>query len=267
MQQPLPLAADTVAIWPLVIPIGCAVIASLTALFVALQNRRWAKADRAADRAAANREIRRNSQAQTVRKVAEEMFDFDPVACPVAARDGAKLALAKANAQLSEGDLVSFVLGITLFVTPTLEAFAADVRSGIATIEPLRRWATTLPLAWRIRIDCELSLIAHFGSPRTVAWLRRDLADLMNGEEAPARLSEDDHFFFVFYLSALLTTPRYVDDPVLGGVADQLARVCVVDALGSAGAVAAGDKLADGENRVAHELLADIVGRRPALTA
>jgi hypothetical protein len=47
-------------------------------------------------------------------------------------------------------------------------------------IEPVRRWAATLPLVWRLRIDGQLSLLAHFNSDRTRAQLEHDLVDLLS---------------------------------------------------------------------------------------
>jgi hypothetical protein len=163
------------------IPLVCALIASLTALGIALQNRPWIKQDRRADEATAVERLRLSAQLETRRAAAKALFEFDSCTCPVS----------------SSGSGAGW------------NDFAEDIKNGMRAVETYRRWAATLPLVWRIRIDGQLSSFAHFGHASVARQLQSDIADLLNGEERPSAMDPRTRDVFLAYLMALFHSSRY----------------------------------------------------------
>jgi hypothetical protein len=215
---------------PEVIPIGCALLASITALAIALQNRRWIKADRQADRLAAAADRQLAAQAATTRRAAEELFGYLPSGCPA---------------------LIERTGGPSGFVDA--------VRTGMAAIEPVRRWAATLPLPWRLRVDAQLSLLAHFGWREVAAQLEHDVIALLNGQDLPSAMDDELVVRFGIYLLALLSTDRYQNDPATRTLAAALQTEILPPGTERRG-------IDDGVSARARELLSAVTGR-PELLA
>jgi hypothetical protein len=166
------------------ISLVCALTASVTALAIAIQNRRWLIRDRQADYARRDQQLQLQARLSTRRRAGEALVEFDSSNCP----------------------MISRVPGAA--VPDVVE----DIKAVIRAVEPYRRWAATLPLVWRIRIDGQLSQLAHFGSA-TAAWqLQRDVADLLNGEPNPSPIEEHTARSFEVYLSVPFCTPRDKED-------------------------------------------------------
>jgi len=191
--------------WLPLIPVACAVFAAGVAIGIASQNRRWVKADRAADRAEAARAAELAAQLDAQRKVAEEMYGLLP-------------------ARRSKG-----IAGIG--------DFASAVRAGLVAVEPLCSWAFALPLGWRLRVDGLAFLIGHrFDWENLVSdQLRRDLSDLLNGRDRPREMDADLVDRFTFFLEALLETDRYCRDPETRDLSREFRRVSVVEILSEMG--------------------------------
>jgi len=164
------------------IPLG-SLVASATAVGIAVYGRRAAKRDREADRIASLERMKLEYRLTTRRSAAEALREFDAASCPVISTTG--------------GDLTKF---------------AEQITAGMQVVEPYRQWAATLPLAWRLRIDGQLSLVAHMGHEFFVGQLRRDVAALLGGAESLATIPEPYAMRLRTWVVMVCHTSRYEHD-------------------------------------------------------
>ena len=213
--------------WLDLIPVACALIAAITALGIALQNRRWIKADREADRLRAREQRLLAARDITTRTAAMELFGFYPGSC---------LGL------IGDGSCHDFSEAVQV------------ISAGMCTIEPARHWAAALPVQWWLRIDGLLSLLAHTGSQSVAAQLQRDLVDLLNGQECPGPMDDENVLVFGIYMTALIGSTRYTVDPRTRGLQEAFLAMCFPTS----------DRV-EGLDEAA-ELLGGVIGRRELST-
>ncbi len=161
--------------------------------------------------------LRLSAQLETRREAGRALFGFDAGSCPV----------------------FSGSSGVDL------DEFASAITAGMQSVEPYRRWAATLPLVWQLRLDVQLSLLAHFGQGPVARQLRSDVADLLNGEEHPSAMDPDARQRFLVYLSVLLHTPRYQQDPELATLTETALAAAMDLALSTSEETAGATRLLD----------------------